>query len=416
MKTAAVIGGGYAGMAAAVALADAGVRVSVHESGPVLGGRARRITTQGRSLDNGQHILAGAYSELLGLMRRVGVPADAVDRRPLELVYARDFSLRAAKLPAPLDNLVGLLTARGVPLSQRAGAVGFMLRMRLAGFRLDPDRSVDALLREHGQDGAIGRYLWRPLCISALNTAADTASANGFLAVIRDTLNGGPGASHLLLPRRDLSALFPEPAGEHVESRGGEILLRSPVRSIAPDDGGVSVEGRRYDAAVLACGPHQLARFEGPLGELPSFAYEPIYTCYLQYPSGTLLPLAMLGLADGIVQWVFDRGALLGKPGQFACVISARGEHESMGHDALARRCHDELCAAVGRLPDPEWTQVVAEKRATVRCVAGRPTPGPSTTIHGLVLAGDYTDPEYPPTLEAAARSGVRAARLLLSR
>jgi uncharacterized protein with NAD-binding domain and iron-sulfur cluster len=123
----------------------------------------------------------------------------------------------------------------------------------------------------------------------------------------------------------------------------------------------------------------------------------------------------MLGMGDGLVQWVFDRGALLGEKGRLACVISAQGDHQQMAHDELADVCHRELGAVVANLAAPQWTQVVAEKRATISCTPGVPRPHLCTATTGVFLAGDYTDPEYPPTLEAAVRSGIRAAGAVLS-
>src|SRR5512146_1215258 len=120
----------------------------------------------------------------------------------------------------------------------------------------------------------------------------------------------------------------------------------------------------------------------------------------------------MLGLDGGLVQWVFDRGALLGEHGRLACVISAQGDHQQMTGDELAERCHAELAAALPGLARPESSRVIAEKRATVSCEVGRAAV--EMRRQGLFLAGDYTDPEYPPTLEAAVRSGVRAARAVL--
>jgi len=407
----AVIGGGYAGMAAAVTLAGQGAAVTVFESGAVLGGRARRVRAQGRDLDNGQHILVGAYAELLRLLRQVGVPSDAVLRLPLELRYADGFALRALRLPAPLGLLGGLLAARGVPFSERWGAVRLMLALRRSGFRVEPDRSVHELLARHRQNGRIGHYLWRPLCVATLNTPPEQASAQVFATVLRDSLAGVPEASDLLLPRVDLSRLFPERAAEYLRARGGEIRTGSTVRQVTAD---LAVDGEKFARLVLAVGPHQLQPFAPLIGAVPDFAYQPIYTCYLQYAASVKLPLPMLGLASGLVQWVFDRGALLGEQGCIACVISAQGKHQQMPHDEIAAACHRELAQTLSALPDPLWSQVIAEKRATIACTPGLRRPGPVTATAGLFLAGDYTDPEYPPTLEAAARSGVRAAQLAL--
>ena len=327
-------------MAAAVALAERGVRVCVFESGAVPGGRARRIRIpsdgQDPRLDNGQHILVGAYTELFRLMRMVGVPADALLRIPHEIRYADGFAFRALWLPAPLDQ----------------------------------------------------------------------ASANVFLAALRDTLASERDASDLLLPRVDLSRLFPEPAAEYVRARGGEVRLGEAVKDLA------SLR-KDFPRIIVAVGPHQLKNVM-PEADL-EFTYQPIYTCYLQYPESTRLEFPMLGIGQGLVQWVFDRGALLGEKGRLACVISAQGDHQQMTQEKLAVACDIELRKALPNLPAALWTRVIAEKRATITCTPGLKRPPARTTTTGVFLAGDYTDAEYPPTLEAAVRSGIRAADLVAS-
>ena len=388
-------------MAAAVTLAERNLPVTVYESGTVPGGRARRVVSQGTELDNGQHILVGAYGELFRMMRTVGVPDAALLRLPLEIRYFRRFRLRSLWLPAPVGLFGGLLAARGVPLAERVGALRFLQALRRQKFVLKRDCAVEQLLAEHRQDGAIGRYLWRPLCVSALNTPSAIASASVFLAVLRDTLAGEADAADLLLPRVDLSRLFPEPAAEFVRRRGGEIRLGEPVRDL-------QALRPRFRSVIVAVAPHQLKRL------LPEpkvdYSYQPIYTCYLQYPGYVGLPFPMLGLTGGLVQWVFDRGALTGERGRLACVISAQGEHQRLTLDELAQRCHAELAAELD-LPPPEWTRVIAEKRATISCTVGVTRPRiDGLEGQGLFLAGDYTDPHYPPTLEAAVRSGRRAA------
>ena len=391
----AVVGAGYAGMAAAVTLAERRIAVTVFESGPVPGGRARRVVSQGNELDNGQHVLVGAYTELLRLMHTVGVPDEAVLRVPLELRYANKFSFRSLWLPFPFGLLAGLLLARGLPWRERLAAVRFAGRLRSG---LDSDMPVAELLRRHGQDGVIGHYLWRPLCVSALNTPVEIASSRAFQAVLRDALLGGDGASDLLLPRVDLSRLFPDPAAEFVKRNGGEIRLRAPVESLA--------SLKEFGAVIVAVGPHQLKTLLP--GVADDFTYQPIYTCYLQYGERAKLGFPMIGLADGLVQWVFDRGQLLGEKGRFACVISAQGDHQQMSQDELAETCHREL-QKVGLVEEkPQWARVIAEKRATITCGVGLKKPAMETA--GVYLAGDYVDPDYPPTLEAAVRSGVRAA------
>ncbi len=394
----AIVGAGYAGMAAGVTLAAQGIPVTVFEAGPVPGGRARRVLSQGTELDNGQHILIGAYTELLRLMRAVGVGEDALLRLPLDLRYFDGFRL-AAPFRGRLGMLAGVLAARGLAFGEKAAAVRFLRALQARRFRLEEDTTVEALLEEHAQQGRIGHYVWRPLCVSALNTPADQASAQAFLVVLRDALFGGAGASDLLLPRVDLSRLFPEPAAAFLREKRCEVLLGNTVRD-------VEALKREFAQVIVAVGPHQLkALFPG---SAPDYAYQPIYTCYLQYAEDVRLSFPMLGLADGLVQWVFDRGALTGERGRLACVISAQGDHQQLGQDELAALCHRELARAVPGLGEPRWSRVIAEKRATIAC-----TPGVGSltlAIPGVTLAGDYVEREYPPTLEAAVRSGVSAA------
>jgi len=392
-------------MAAAVTLAERGVPVTVFESGSVPGGRARRVQTEGRDLDNGQHILIGAYSGLLGLMRLVGVAADAVLRLPLELRYADGFAFRSLWLPAPFGPLGGLLFSGSIPIRERIGAVRFMLSLKGNAFRVGKDLCVDTLLQRHAQNGVIGHYLWRPLCVSALNTPPEQAAAQVFATVLRDSLAGESDASDLLLPRVDLSRLFPEPAADYVRAHGGDIRLSETVRDLA-------VLQKEFGKVVVAVGPHQLKALLSDCA--PEFEYQPIYTCYLQYPETVRLPFPMLGLAEGLVQWAFDRGALGGEKGLIACVISAQGDHQQMVRDELAATCHLELKRALKNLPDAHWSLVIAEKRATVACTPAMKAIKLNSPVPGIVLAGDYTDPDYPPTLEAAVRSGVRAASRVL--
>ena len=418
----AVVGAGWAGLAAAVTLAEHGVRVTVFEASRSLGGRARRVSLDGVDLDNGQHVLIGAYRETLRLMRKVGAdPDELLLRLPLELRYADGFHLRAPRLPYPLNLFVALLRAKGMPLAQAFSALRFMAALRARRFRVEPDRSVAQLLDEHRQAGALRSHLWEPLCVSALNTPLGSASAQVFLNVLRDGLAGARDASDLLIARSDLGRVFPEPAAQYVRARGGEILLGTPVRRIERTPGGFRLNDMQtFSGVVIACGPHQagpllvqLPEIGGALAAIDAFAYEPIVTCYLQYPESVLLPSPMLGLNGGMVQWVFDRGRLGGPKGLLAAVISASGAHQQLTKEELTARIEIELKAALGELPSLRWSQVITEKRATFSCTPALARPRVATAIPRLLLAGDYLAGEYPGTLEAAVLSGVAAASMV---
>ena len=418
----AVVGAGWAGLAAAVTLAEHGVRVTVFEASRSLGGRARRVSIDGVDLDNGQHVLIGAYRETLRLMRKVGAdPDELLLRLPLELRYADGFHLRAPRLPYPLNLFVALLRAKGMPLAQAFSALRFMAALRARRFRVEPDRSVAQLLDEHRQAGTLRSHLWEPLCVSALNTPLGSASAQVFLNVLRDGLTGARDASDLLIARSDLGRVFPEPAAQYVRARGGEILLGTPVRRIERTPGGFRLNDMQtFSGVVIACGPHQagpllvqLPEIGGALAAIDAFAYEPIVTCYLQYPESVLLPSPMLGFNGGMVQWVFDRGRLGGPKGLLAAVISASGAHQQLTKEELTARIEIELKAALGELPSLRWSQVITEKRATFSCTPALARPRVATAIPRLLLAGDYLAGEYPGTLEAAVLSGVAAASMV---
>lgn len=421
----AVIGAGWAGMAAAVTLIEQGARVVLFEASRQLGGRARRVTLDGADLDNGQHILVGAYSETLRLMQVVGVdPRVALLRLPLELRTASGFHLRVAPLPAPLHLAVGLLGARGLGFADRLRAARFMHGLRTARFRLLQDATVAALLANWRQSEVLRRLLWEPLCVSALNTPSDRASAQVFANVLRDTLGGARAASDLLLPRTDLGALFPEPAAGFVTRRGGEVRLGTPVRTLdaCADSIRLDADPVPFARVIVACGPQHAApllttdqRLSEVAQAIDALEHEPIYTVYLQYPEAVSLPFPMLGFTHGLLQWAFDRGALSGHRGLVAGVLSASGRHESLTHPDLAAAIHGELAAGLPRLPAPRWTRVIAERRATFSCRPGLARPAIRTPVEQVLLAGDYTASDYPATLESAVRSGVAAARLALS-
>lgn len=423
----AVIGAGYAGLAAAVELAAQGVSATVFEAARELGGRARRVDYRGMALDNGQHILLGAYRETLRLMRMTGAdPAALLLRLPLQLVIPGRFRLQAAPLPAPLHLAFGLITARGLTWGERLSAVRFMSEMQRRDFRLGDDIGAGRMLAMHGQTGNLRRYLWEPLCIAALNTPLDVASAQIFLNVLRDSLAGSRAESDMLLPLTNLTHLFPEHAAAFIESRGGEIIHSQTVLAVKAEAAGFSLEMRagseKFDQVICAVPPQRLAALTADLPELAEartqvgrFSYQPIYSVFLQYPAATSLPRPMIGLYGGVTQWVFDRGRLNHEAGLLCAVISAEGSHQTLDHDELAQRVDDELRAALPDLPQPLWHKVIAEKRATFTCSPGLERPGQATPLPNFYLAGDYTADDYPATLESAVRSGVKAANLILS-
>lgn len=438
----AIIGAGYAGMAAAVELVGHGMPVSVFETSRQLGGRARAVALPEMTVDNGQHILIGAYRETLRLMETVGAsPEHHLQRLPLTLDYPGKLRIAAPRLPAPLHLAWALLRAQGLNWHEKRSAIGFMQAMKSARFRLNEDMTVTALLDRHKQPARLREYLWDTLCVAALNTPADEASAQVFLNVLRDTLAGHRAASDLLLPRVDLGALFPEPAARHVMAQGGEVHRSTAVGRVTDEQGTFRLHVRddnnddnpenklpgQFTHVICAVAPYHLrALLEGlpgledTLQRTDRLEYQPIVTCYLAYPVPVSLPEPMIGISNGVTQWLFDRHRILKPeppgtpPGLLAAVISARGHHMALSPSELAQRIHQEVLQIAHDLPEPLWFRVITEKRATWACKPGILRAAMTTPLPGLLLAGDYVDGEYPGTLEGAIRSGVSAARKIL--
>ncbi len=416
----AVIGAGYAGLAAAVELAGAGAIVDVFEAGHVLGGRAREVRRGGRLYDNGQHVLVGACEQTLRSIGRVGVDArQALMRLPLSLHTPGRARLRAARLPAPLHLIAALATAGGLTLRERFAAARFVAALRRGS--PGPDESVAALLARCGQHGGPAQRLWEPLCRAALNTPPAAASARVFVTLLRDTLCAARAASDLLLPRGSLTGLFPAPAARFVERHGGSVRTGVRIAGIAAQSGRFSLAGDRaygrYAVVIAAVAPHALARLLAPLpaaapvlDQVGRLRYQPIATCYLEYGPGVRLPEPMMGDESGAVDWFFDRGALQATPGRIAAVISADPVRIGSAGRDIAARAHRALERMLGPLAPPSSSFTIVERRATFSCVPGLARPEMQTGVAGLLLAGDYVASPYPGTIEAAVRSGVAAA------
>jgi hydroxysqualene dehydroxylase len=439
----AIIGGGYAGMAAAVALAGRGITVTVFESAQQLGGRARGVMHNDTQLDNGQHLMLGCYRTTLRMIEQVGgnIEKDFL-RLPLQLDLHGEFSLKAPRLSAPLHLLVALLTARGLSFSARLHAARFMLTLRRNNFILPShihgrgagregkgegnDITVTELLAQHGQDAVLVQKLWEPLCIAALNTPIHKASAQVLLNVLRDALNRSRADSDMLLPRINFTALFPQRAANYVEQRGGKVFIACGVEALRPMEDCIEITSAqgtsRFSHVICAAPPAVAAKLLRPIAalaetvaQIDSLEHQPIYTVYLQYPTHITLPHAMLGLHLSYSQWLFDKGRISGQHGLLAAVISAEGNHQELSQDELAQKVIAELSAEFGIAEQPAWFKVIAEKRATFCCSPNLQRPSQQTPLPRLLLAGDYTAGDYPATLEGAVMSGLKCADMISS-
>ena len=439
----AVVGAGWAGCAAAVEATQRGHAVTLFESARIAGGRARRVETtvagEPLQIDNGQHILIGAYAETLRLMSTLGVDTAAcLLRRPLRLQFPNGDGLNFPdwRMPAAVQAIIGILGARGWAWQDKWSLLRLARRWQAGGFSCPADMSVATLCQCLSPRAMAG--LIEPLCVSALNTPAERASAQVFLRIMQDALFSHAGGSDLLLPRTDLSALLPDAALSWLTQRGPAPRLGVRVETLTRGSDGwrIGVRGgdvrdsdETFDAVVLACPPTEAARLVETVN-LPatfkaetanwialanSLQYEALATVYAQVSSANqntttaCLSQPMLALPISLnepAQFVFDRGQLGGPSGQLAFVVSAsQGDKTQISAQVLAQ--------GQRQLGLPlELVQTIIEKRATFACTPNLQRPG-AQIAPGLLACGDYIAGPYPATLEGAVRSGLQAAKLL---
>jgi squalene-associated FAD-dependent desaturase len=411
-----------------------GHEVLLLEAARQVGGRARRLDITPASqnphagsawaLDNGQHILIGAYRECLQLMRELDVaPEQCLRRLPLALRTPDGAGLAMpAGWPPQLALwavLAGVLAAQGWRWRDKLSLLQCALGWQRAGFDCPADWTVARLCR--ALSAPVFDSLIEPLCVSALNTPAERASGQVFLRVMKDALFGEPGGADLLLPLTDLSALLPDAAVAWLRAQGQECKLGARVQALSRSAAGWTLltQGQTLhaDAVLLACPATEAARLLRPLAGSAAWVqtaealqHEAIATVYAWSPQARL-PHAMLALrADSAnpAQFVFDRGQLGGPAGLLAFVVSAsRDERAFVAHAVLA-----QAQAQLG-LTGLEVLGCVVEKRATFACTPGLLRPGmqPLEGEQRLLVCGDYVAGPYPATLEGAVRSGLAAAR-----
>ncbi|MEN9629507.1 MAG: hypothetical protein RJA10_2734 [Pseudomonadota bacterium] len=419
----AVVGGGWAGLAAAVRAIEAGHQVSLFEMAAQWGGRARAVDVDGLALDNGQHILIGAYVRTLDLMKTVGADSAAgLLRLPLVLRYPDGRGLHMPRGPAWLVFGQGVLGAQGWTWRDKLGLLRAAVGWAASGFRCAPDATVAQLCA--GLPTRVQQLMIDPLCVAALNTPSADASGTVFLRVLRDALFSGAGSADLLLPRLNLSQLLPLPASAWLQARGAALHLGVRVGGLQRASDGWDLCGEHFDAVVLACSASEAARLTAPhhtawAGRAAAFAYEPIVTVYVR-SEGTRLTQPMTALLEGPqapAQFVFDHGLLGGAPGVFAFVVSGARRWVDAGlaatGQAVLQQAQRAFPACTWASP-PRVLRVLAEKRATFRCVPALDRPA-QVIAPGLLAAGDYVAGPYPATLEGAVRSGEAAAGLFES-
>ncbi len=419
-----IIGGGWSGLAAAVTLVQQGHSVHLIESAKQLGGRARNVSWHDHVIDNGQHLMIGAYQQMLDMMALVGISAEvAFDRYPIDItLYDTLFPplILSAKnwLPWPLSLAWSLITSTGLTGFYQVAKLQAHSKKLLSG----NDMSVSDWLLLTKQSERLIKQLWVPLCLATLNTPITEASAHRLATVLHESLGRGKSAADSLIPRIPLGDVFPIAAANYITQHGGKISLQTRAKKLLVQDnkiqGIICQNGHEIFASklIVATSPRHSAALLAPHLTLIKPIEYPISTVYLRYPAPITLPSPMIGMTGTVSQWVFDRSAQ--SPGLIAVVISAPGEHEQLSKAELVSLVSKELHNMLPSLPEQASDSlVIREKHATFACTVNieQERPLSETTINGLWLAGDFVANGYPATLEGAVRNGKHCAELLLT-
>jgi len=438
----AIVGAGFAGLAAAAALADAGVRVLVVDARPQLGGRATAFIDRetGELVDNGQHVLFGCYRQTSTFLRRIGAEGHVRRQRSLAIPFidrtGRRSLLRCPRLPAPLHLLAGVLAWDALPLRDRLTALRMAPAIQAARRELatatgpsgrDAEQTVSGWLRAHRQSSSLVEWLWEPLAVAALNQSIDEASAAPFVRVLAELCGSDAGASALVLPNRPLHQMYAEPARAFIESRGGRVCRGTLARIVVGGDCvvGLEVRGERVATSRIVCAvPWYSMRtvFGSPVppvleplvSSASAMTSKPIVTVNLWYDR-PVMDEPFVGLPGRDMQWVFDKRFAFGAAASHLSLVSSgadalTGQPAAALIDRAAAEVNEALPAA--RAARLLRGTVVREKHATFSLAPGQPArPGTTTAVRGLVLAGDWIDTGLPGTIESAVISGHRAAK-----
>jgi len=436
-----IVGAGWAGLAAAVSLIEAGKKVFLLEAAPQAGGRARSIQFGEHLVDNGQHLLVGAYQQTLALLKTLNIPENTVLERcsfnyhVMDLTHPRTpIQIQLSHYPKPWNLLNGIFHAKGLSLTEKLSALKLgKLLFKKKYLPLERDISVYDFLIKHQQPESLITKLWNPLALAALTTPIKKASAEVFLKVLIDTLTQDPTHSDWLIPKRDLNQVFPNPVIQYLAQHHSTIQYHQRVQKLIIENGyceGVQTENKFFPAqsVILALPPQTTANLLQTISlpndlpehrllvnQLEAFRYQPITTVYLETKEPVNLPSPMMGLIHATGHWLFDR-RLNNQANILSIVLSGEGAYRNLDPAELIQSLLAELIPFSPALQHIVQHRVITEKRAAFSCEVGsnyhRPTA--KTPYPKLWLAGDYTQTGYPATLEGAVRSGIKAAEQVL--
>lgn len=427
-KTALVIGGGVAGMKLALDLADEDFIVTLCEAKPRLGGRTAMLKhhQSGDVVDNGQHLMMGAYRHFLDLIERIGTSDMLTSVPHLHIpMYSHkigEYSISANKIPGKAGFLRAVLSLPMLTLSEKVAFTRLALKLPFMNASSLSESVADFLLR-HKQGENLMNYLWTPLVLSVLNASPSEAPASLLVEVIKRAFLSDEEAMKFIYLNTDFASLY-DPLIDILERKGNIVLLNTTIAEI--QFSGDKVAGARTkqgdfiyaDYVISAVPPQQLAKllpdevlYETPLKVSRFYSFNTILSAYLWYDEDVEMPL-MLGVVDSPIQWVFNRKKMTGsqkKGSVLAITISDAMAFNDMSKLEIFEVIEEELSMIRKEFKwlKPVHTLLLRDKYATFASSVPieKMRIKQKTQFSNFYICGDWTDTKLPATIEGAALS-----------
>lgn len=435
MKKICIIGSGIAGISAAVNMAAKGYGIDLYEAAPVIGGRISSFkdSKTGDVIDNGQHLLTGAYHNFLHILKELGTVSSLKWQNGLDINYIdkdkNNFNLNTGSLPGDLGHIYGILKFYPLNVTEKYNLIKFALKIKTNNLKSN-ETCFDFLKRNKQSDNTI-LYFWEPLILATINNSIKEAPAQLLINILKDAFFKDQKSSSLILPETDLKSLI-EPLENYLNHRKSQVFTSAKVSEILVESN--EVKGIRlkkgkvieYDKVICAVPPYALRKIlpEDLLNEryayLNEFEFSPILSVYLWY-SRRVLNEEIYTMIGTDTQWIFNKSMISGRgndiPALLSITISNADKFLKMPPNAISNLINNELTENIPSVKKAKLvhSRVIMEKMATFRADlrTEKMRPANSTSINGLYIAGDWTDTGYPATIEGAAISGLNAANLL---
>jgi squalene-associated FAD-dependent desaturase len=419
-----VIGGGFAGLTAAVYLVKNNYKVTLLEASPKLGGRAYSFLDKETNtvLDNGQHILMGCYFETLNFLSIIKATVNFYFQKRLEVNFVKEgfrvLPLKSLPFIYPLDLLFGVLRYKAINFSERLALIKVFLKLPFYPGEKLIRMNIKEWLNDENQSKNVQDAFWRILAVGALNTSLEKASAKVFVDILRQIFFSSKKVATIILPKYGLSESYRDKAEKYIRNNGGDISLSETVQKLILKDEKVTevhTSNKVYSdfdyvvSAIPAFALYRIIDTELQIN-IPEFTYSSILNIHLWLKESSF-PAGFYGLINSTIHWVFNKGTHLN------LVISDAGELVNKPDEEIMTMVKDEMNKFFLITPNSIINhKILKEKRATFipsgNIIDKRPAQ--KTIIKNLVIAGDWVDTGLPSTIESAVKSGRVAADIIL--